>query len=62
MGVMVKEELCEKVTEVSDGGCCCFLGGCAEVDLWVCYAMWRKFGRKTLFYDELKCEWNMQCR
>ena len=41
MGVMVKEELCEKLVKAkwandSDNSWFCFLRGCAEVDLWVC--------------------------
>ena len=43
---MVKEELCE-VVEVrtitdSDDRCCSLRRGCAEVDLWVCSAKWKK--------------------
>ena len=42
---MIKEKLWEKVAEirrVSDD-CCCFLRGCAEVDLCVCSAKLKKF-------------------
>ena len=51
---MVKEELCEKVPEirrVSDGVVTVVvtLGGCSEVDLWVCSTKRKKFGRKTVF-------------
>ena len=28
--------------------------------MWVCSTKWKKFGTKnSLFYDELKCEWDM---
>ena len=27
--------------------------------MWVCSTKWKKFGGKTVFYDELKCEWDM---
>ena len=52
---MVWEELCEREVEVrrvSDRVVTVvvvFLGGCAEVDLWVCSAKWRTFGRNTVF-------------
>ena len=25
----------------------------------VCSANWKTFGRKAVFYDELRCEWDM---
>ena len=27
--------------------------------MWICSAKWKKFGRKAVFYDELKGEWNV---
>ena len=27
--------------------------------MWVCSTKWKKFGGKAVFYDELKCEWDM---
>ena len=58
VGFMVKEELCEKVVGVRmvSDNCCSFRRECAEVDLWVGSAKWRKFGGKAVFYDELKCK------
>ena len=48
MGVMVKEELCEKVVEVrrvSDRVMTVVvLRGCAEADLWECSVKWKKYG------------------
>ena len=54
VGVIVKEELCEKVVEVrrvsdSDDSCCCLRRGCAEVDLWVCSTNWKTLRGKTVF-------------
>ena len=48
VGVMVKEQLSEK-RRVSDDCCCCFFRVCAEVDMCVCFAKWKKFLRKAVF-------------
>ena len=41
----------------SDGGCSGFLRGCADVDLWVCSARWKKFLVKL--YYEFKNDWHV---
>ena len=30
-----------------------------DVLRWVCSTKWKKFGGNTVFYDKLKCEWDM---
>ena len=64
VGVMVNQELCELVVEVgrvidSGDSCCCFLIGCAKVDLWVWSAKWIFWDENQPFCDELKGEWDM---
>ena len=66
---MVKEELCEKVAEVSrvSDGVMIVVAALEEdvlwliwlVDLCVSSTKW-KFGGKIVLYDKLKCEWDMQ--
>ena len=43
-----------EVRMVSDRVMKDFLRGCAEVYLWACSTIWKTFGGKKIFYDELK--------
>ena len=64
VGVMVKEELCEKVVDarrVSDSDDCCFFE--EDVLRLICGydpQSGRSLEEKQSFYDELKCEWDIQ--